>query len=80
MPEPKKKTSKHKTRIREFTRRKKKIALVKCAKCDTLIRPHTVCQVCGTYKGRKYIDVEKREKRAKDKLKREERREEENSK
>lgn len=77
MPEPKKKTTKRTTKIREFTKRKQKIALIKCPKCETMIRPHHACKVCGTYKGRQYIDVEKREKRKQEKIKREERREKE---
>ena len=77
MPEPKKRTTRHKAKIREYPKKKKKIALIKCKKCDTLVRPHHACKVCGTYKGRTYIDVEKREKRKQQKIKEEERREKE---
>tara|TARA_Y100000310_G_scaffold297718_1_gene330985 strand:- start:285 stop:569 length:285 start_codon:yes stop_codon:yes gene_type:complete len=28
-----------------------------CSKCGKTIKPHTVCQSCGYYKGREMIDV-----------------------
>jgi len=39
---------------------------IKCPKCDSLVLPHHACRVCGTYKGVKYIDVEKRERKKKE--------------
>lgn len=45
---------------------KEAAASIKCPKCDTLVLPHHVCRVCGTYKGVKYIDVEKRERKKKE--------------
>lgn len=69
MPEPKKRKTHHKTRIRRSKRAKSGITLIKCPKCDTLIKPHHACRVCGTYKGVNYIDVEKRERRKKAKEK-----------
>jgi len=69
MPEPKKKTSRHKTRIRRSKKIKSEKELIKCPKCDTLILPHHACHVCGTYKGALVIDVEKRERRRKAKEK-----------
>lgn len=48
-----------------------KPALAKCKKCGKFILPHTVCQNCGTYKGREVIDVfkklTKKEKKKKEK-------------
>jgi large subunit ribosomal protein L32 len=32
-------------------------AITKCPKCQKPVLPHTVCQNCGTYKGREVIDV-----------------------
>lgn len=65
MPEPKKRKTHRGTRIRRSKRIKKTAFLIKCPKCDTLIRTHHVCRVCGTYKNVKYIDVEKRERKKK---------------
>ena len=28
-----------------------------CTKCSALVLPHTVCETCGSYKGREVIDV-----------------------
>jgi len=77
MPEPKKRKTHQKTMIRRSKRIKTSNKLMKCPKCDTLVMPHHACRVCGTYKGVKYIDVEKRERRRKAKEK-EETSEEEN--
>ena len=38
----------------------KKASLTKCTKCGTPKRPHMVCQVCGTYKGVKVLDIKHR--------------------
>lgn len=65
MPEPKKRKTHHKTRIRRSKKIKKAATLIKCLKCDTLVKPHHVCRVCGTYKGVKYVDVEKKERKKK---------------
>ena len=40
--------------------------MIKCPKCETLVLPHHACRVCGTYKEVKYIDVEKRERKKKE--------------
>jgi len=37
----------------------------KCEKCGASIIPHKVCPKCGTYKGKKVVDVEKRALRLK---------------
>jgi large subunit ribosomal protein L32 len=45
--------------------------LTKCPKCQKPVLPHTVCQNCGTYKGRELIDVisklSKKERKQKEK-------------
>lgn len=49
----------------------KKAGFVKCEKCGELRIHHTVCENCGTYKGRQVIDVlkklTKKEKKQKEK-------------
>jgi len=36
----------------------KKQQLFACPQCKTMIRPHTACRVCGSYKGRSVINKE----------------------
>lgn len=47
--------------------------LAKCANCQAMHVLHTVCDQCGTYRGRKVVDVEanlaKKMERRKQKLK-----------
>lgn len=31
--------------------------LVSCAQCKKMVRPHTVCRYCGSYKGREVVNV-----------------------
>lgn len=35
----------------------KETVLAVCPKCGKKIRPHTICQYCGYYKGREVINV-----------------------
>jgi len=70
MPVPKQKRSRHKRGGRRSHQKIKSLNLIPCPQCKTLIKPHTTCLVCGTYKGVQVIDVEKREKRKEKKEKR----------
>jgi hypothetical protein len=49
----------------------KPFKLTACLKCGKAVRPHTVCQSCGFYKGQEFIDVlsklTKKEKKQKEK-------------
>jgi large subunit ribosomal protein L32 len=49
----------------------KRVHLNVCPKCKKPVLPHTVCQNCGTYKGREVIDVlsklSKKEKKQREK-------------
>lgn len=37
--------------------------LVECPNCHEYTVPHTVCAKCGHYKGKKVVDLEKKEKK-----------------
>ncbi|PIR68155.1 50S ribosomal protein L32 [Candidatus Nomurabacteria bacterium CG10_big_fil_rev_8_21_14_0_10_35_16] len=41
----------------------------KCTNCQTLKRRHNVCSNCGFYRGKKILDLIKREERKQKKLK-----------
>ncbi|MEX0877867.1 MAG: 50S ribosomal protein L32 [Candidatus Spechtbacterales bacterium] len=64
-----------KTKSRQGNRRShhklSRVSLVGCEKCGQLKLSHNICENCGTYKGREYVDVLKkmtrREKKAKEK-------------
>ncbi|MBT4120956.1 MAG: 50S ribosomal protein L32 [Candidatus Magasanikbacteria bacterium] len=43
----------------------KKTTTTKCEKCSAKTLPHRACTKCGTYKGRKVVDVTKRVLRTK---------------
>jgi len=47
----------------------KPTAVAKCPDCGTYTLPHRACRKCGTYRGRKAVNVEKRVLRAKRKTK-----------
>jgi len=51
MAVPKRKTSKHRKRKRRSHLALSAPALSKCARCGTTIKPHTVCDSCGHYRG-----------------------------
>ncbi|NCN07845.1 50S ribosomal protein L32 [Candidatus Falkowbacteria bacterium] len=45
----------------------KKTNLVKCQKCGKPTLPHTVCESCGTYKGKQVINLKDKKKTLKQK-------------
>lgn len=61
MAEPKKKLSKSRTRRRRHQIKMAATGYVYCQKCHEAKLPHNVCKNCGTYGGKKVIDVEKKE-------------------
>lgn len=77
MAVPKKKKSKSKVKKRRSTQGIKFKKPNICPKCKSPQLPHTVCKVCGTYKGREILDLEKRRKRKERRLKELEKEEEE---
>jgi large subunit ribosomal protein L32 len=56
---PKRKKSRARTRHRKAQwLRTAPPTRASCARCGSAIRPHTVCEVCGTYAGRQVLQVE----------------------
>ncbi len=51
MAVPKRKTSKHRKRKRRSHLALSAPGLSQCARCGATIRPHTVCNSCGHYRG-----------------------------
>lgn len=51
MAVPKRKTSKHRKRIRRSHLRIATPALASCSRCGATMKPHTVCDSCGYYDG-----------------------------
>ena len=59
MAVPKKKTSKAKSRSRRSSAwRIRSSGRSSCPRCNSVKRPHTVCDNCGWYGGRQAIDVD----------------------
>lgn len=57
MAVPKKRTPSSRRNRRRANIFIKEPQLVKCKKCDKPTLPHTICQECGFYKGKEYINV-----------------------
>ncbi len=61
---PAKRLSRSRSRKRRFQKEiVKPVQLVKCKNCNELTLPHRVCINCGFYKGVKYLEVEKKQKK-----------------
>ena len=63
MPVPAKRRSRSKARRGRAHFALKKLKLKPCSQCHKIILPHTVCNFCGTYKGRKTITVKTKAKK-----------------
>jgi len=61
MAEPKKKSSKSRTRQRRHQIEMTTANYSYCEKCHEPKPRHQVCYNCGTYRGKKVIDIEKKE-------------------
>ena len=77
---PSKKLTKSSKRRRASHFALRPVAITKCTKCKKPVRPHHVCQFCGTYAGREVIKIKskldknkKKKKEEKDRTKEEER-------
>ena len=57
MAVPKKRTPSSRRNRRRANIFIKEPQLVKCKKCGKPTLPHTICQECGFYKGKEYINV-----------------------
>ena len=65
----------HRSKSRQGQRRQhiylKDTKMSMCSKCSKPVLPHTLCENCGTYKGREVLNVfeklNKKEKKAKEK-------------
>ncbi|HZS09625.1 MAG TPA: 50S ribosomal protein L32 [Blastocatellia bacterium] len=58
MPNPKRRHSKSRSRMRRAHDALTKTNLVACSNCQRLKLPHRVCPFCGYYAGRQVIEVE----------------------
>lgn len=71
MAVPKKRTSSTKRNMRRSHHGRKALLLGRCPECKQPVQPHVTCANCGTYKGRKIIDVlanlEKKDRKIKEK-------------
>jgi large subunit ribosomal protein L32 len=55
---PKRKKSRSRTRHRKAQWLRTPLpAMADCKRCKSPVRPHTICEVCGHYKGRQVIQV-----------------------
>jgi len=60
MAEPKKRTNNSKQGMRRMHDKVNSSAISFCENCHEPKQRHTVCKNCGTYKGVKVIDVDKK--------------------
>ncbi len=59
MAVPKRKKSRSRTRHRRSNwLALRKPTMSTCAQCSSPLRPHTVCGVCGYYRGRRVLEVD----------------------
>lgn len=63
MAEPKKRLTSTRSGNRKSHDALKHQCLSNCPKCSDPVPSHRVCPTCGTYKGEKIIDVEKKSKK-----------------
>ena len=59
MAQPKRRSSKARTGLRRSTWKLENKNLVECSHCHEKVDSHKVCPVCGYYKGKEVIKMEK---------------------
>ena len=57
MAVPKRRTSKRKKRARNTHKAAAPIVLQKCPRCQSMKRPHRVCDECGYYAGEQRVEA-----------------------
>ena len=57
---PKQRKTKSRQKQRRMHLYLKRRSLTSCPKCGKPVLPHTLCQNCGCYKGKEFIDVLKK--------------------
>lgn len=57
MAVPKRKTSRQRRDTRRATHAIVAAGLGRCSRCQSPMRPHRVCAVCGHYRGRAVVDI-----------------------
>lgn len=63
MAEPKKRLTQTRSGNRRSHLALKPMKLSTCPKCNEAVKPHNVCEFCGTYKGEQVIAVDKKSKK-----------------
>lgn len=58
MAVPKRRTSKSKIRQRRSQDGVTLPSRIKCSRCGTVKEPHTICDVCGYYRGKPVIETQ----------------------
>lgn len=58
MASPKRRTSKHKQKLRRGANRWRKPLLKTCPECSARVPGHIACPSCGTYRERQVVDVD----------------------
>ncbi|MBW6515902.1 MAG: 50S ribosomal protein L32 [Candidatus Cloacimonetes bacterium] len=59
MPVPKRKTSRARRNKRRTHQKAEMPVWTTCPHCNEAMRPHNICEKCGHYKGKKFINIVK---------------------
>lgn len=63
MPNPKRRHSNSRTRLRRTHDVLKLKSLATCSNCNASILPHRICPECGHYKGRQVVTIKAKAKK-----------------
>lgn len=70
MPNPKRRHSKKRGRLRRTFYKVRSASLSKCSHCGKSIRPHRICPFCGYYKGSERVTILSKDEKKKEREKR----------